>query len=195
MENEFFAHATIINLLLMFFLLLYTQKQIDKPFIVFIISCFLIGFAAEVLGTGTGYLFGDYTYGTVLGPKIFEVPVIIAINWFIVIYCCGITISDLLRKIDRIQKVDSSVLKSASLIIDSAMLAVFFDWIIEPVAVKLGYWTWKGEIPFLNYLSWFVISVILMSIFRFTVKDTSNKFAVNLLLIQMMFFLLLRTFL
>ena len=36
-------------------------------------------------------------------------------------------------------------MKALSVIIDGATLAVFFDWLMEPVAVKLGYWTWNGD--------------------------------------------------
>lgn len=88
-------------------------------------------------------------------------------------------------------------IKAMSIIIDGATLAVMFDWLMEPVAVKLGYWQWlgNGEIPFYNYICWFVISVLLLIVFQFSQFPKQNKFAVNLLLIQAMFFLLLRTFL
>ncbi|NEM04400.1 hypothetical protein G3W01_24170 [Escherichia coli] len=29
-----------------------------------------------------------------------------------------------------------------SLVLDGALLTVFFDWVMEPVAVKLGFWQW-----------------------------------------------------
>jgi putative membrane protein len=82
-------------------------------------------------------------------------------------------------------------------IVDGACLAVFFDWLMEPVAVKLGFWIWKGDgaIPFYNYICWLMISLLLLSIFNFAGFRKENKFAVNLLLIQALFFLILRTFL
>lgn len=88
-------------------------------------------------------------------------------------------------------------IKAFSIVMDGATLAVVFDWLIEPVAVKLGYWTWlgNGQIPMFNYISWFVISMLLLLIFHVLPFQKQNKFAVNLLLIQAMFFLLLRTFL
>ncbi|MEO5984318.1 MAG: carotenoid biosynthesis protein [Ferruginibacter sp.] len=184
----------------MFFLILFTQKEITKTFLIFLTSCVVIGISAEVIGIKTGWLFGSYSYGNVLGPKIMEVPVIIGINWFIIIYCCGISVATMLRKL-TLQLPEGAVLprprlQVASMLVDGAMLAVLFDWILEPVAIKLGYWTWKGsEVPFYNYLCWFVISCCLLAIFHFCSFEKENKFAVNLLLIQAMFFLLLRTFL
>ena len=79
----------------------------------------------------------------------------------------------------------------------TAALAVLFDWLIEPVAVKLGYWQWKGDgsIPMYNYICWAVISALLLAVFHFCAFNKQNKFAIHLLLIQALFFLLLRTFL
>ena len=88
------------------------------------------------------------------------------------------------------------IMKLLSIIVDGATLAVFFDWLMEPVAINLKYWHWNGngEVPFFNYFCWFIISILLLAVFHFCKFEKRNKFAVNLLLIQVMFFLLLRTF-
>ena len=171
----------------------------NTGFILFAISCFCIGFAVEAIGVNTGKLFGNYYYGDVLGPKWQNVPFLIGVNWFIIIYCCGISIHSLLtRLVSRLNPGNtdpSRSLKALSVIVDGATLAVIFDWIMEPVAVTLGYWSWAGPIPFFNYLCWFAVSLVLLALFHFIKFGKQNKFAVNLLLIQLMFFLLLRTFL
>jgi putative membrane protein len=115
-------------------------------------------------------------------------------------YCCGISTHTLLKKAlsKMLQDVVTTPksIKAISVIIDGATIAVFLDWIMEPVAVKLGYWQWKTEvIPFYNYLCWFIISMGLLTVFHFCNFNKQNKFAIHLLLIQAMFFLLLRTFL
>lgn len=200
-DKTFFLAATPFNLLLSFALLVWTQQEKNIYFFLFVFTCFVIGVAVEMVGINTGILFGDYTYGSVLGSQVMNVPLLIGINWFIIIYCCGIAIHTLLMKaINRIAADTGKTplaLKALSVIIDGATLAVFFDWLMEPVAVKLGYWTWGGDgtIPIFNYLCWFVVSLVLLSVFHFAKFNKQNKFAVNLLLIQLMFFLLLRTFL
>lgn len=200
-DKTFFLSATPFNLLLSFALLLWTQTQKNKAFFIFVLACFVIGVLVEVIGVNTGLLFGDYTYGNVLGPKIRNVPLMIGVNWIIIIYCCGISIHTLLIKaINRVAAdtgKDPAALKALSVIVDGATLAVFFDWLMEPVAVKLGYWQWNGDgsIPIFNYICWFGVSLLLLTIFHFAKFNKHNKFAVNLLLIQLMFFLLLRTFL
>jgi bisanhydrobacterioruberin hydratase len=198
-DKGFFIKSTPFNLLLSFVLLVWTQEEKNIQFIFFLITCFSIGVAAEVIGVNTGMLFGNYTYGDVLGFKVQKVPLLIGVNWFIIIYCSGISIHTLLMKTINRMAEDTGkpprALKALSVIVDGATLAVFFDWLMEPVAIKLGYWTWIGSIPIFNYLCWLAVSVLLLTLFHFIKFSKQNKFAVNLLLIQLMFFLLLRTFL
>ena len=200
-NKAFFAAATPFNLLLMFALLLYTQQKINLPFIIFLVLCFVTGVAVEIVGTSTGYLFGEYAYGKTLGPSIKNVPWLIGINWFVIIYSCGVTVTLILQKLsirlEAITGAPSQAIRFFSIVSDGAMLAVFFDWIMEPAAVQLGYWTWlgNGAIPVYNYLCWFIISLALLSVFTFLKFEKKNIFAVNLLMIMMTFFMLIRTFL
>ena len=87
-------------------------------------------------------------------------------------------------------------LAAASLVIDGALLATFFDWIMEPVAMKLGFWQWRNnDITFYNYFCWFMISALLLLLFRRFSFARPNHFAVHLFIIQALFFLTLRTYL
>ena len=199
-KSDAVIRLTPLNLLLSFCLLLWTQENKNIFFWLFAIVIMLIGFAVEVIGVNKGLLFGDYNYGEVLGFKLKQVPVVIGVNWFIVIYCSGISITALLQKIIKpissTQAEPAPVLKAISVISDGATLAVLFDWLIEPVAMKLGFWKWANDdVPLYNYICWFGISLLLMILFRFSPFEKRNKFAIHLLLIQVMFFLLLRTFL
>jgi len=200
-QTDFFIQSTPFNLLLSFALLVWTQDNKNPAFFLSIASALLIGFFAEVAGVNTGLLFGEYSYGKVLGLQFLNVPIIIAVNWFIIIYCCGISTHTLLMKVITKVATDTKepplILKAMSVIVDGASLAVLFDWLMEPVAVKLGFWTWHGDgsIPVYNYICWFIISMLLLTIFHFCKFEKKNKFGVNLLLIQALFFLILRTFL
>jgi bisanhydrobacterioruberin hydratase len=200
-NKDFFVATTPINLLLMVVLLFYTQEKLNVAFIIFAAMCFAVGLAVEIVGTSTGYLFGQYAYGKMLGIGIKNVPLIIGINWFIIMYCCGISVHTVLEKLSaKLETMTGAplpALKILSIVSDGAMLAVVFDWIMEPAAIKLGYWAWlgDGEIPAYNYMCWFVISTLLMLAFGLLKFSKQNIFAVNLLMIMMMFFMLVRTFL
>lgn len=196
-----FVKSTPLHLLLMAALLFYTQEKINPGSILFFAICFFTGITVEIFGTSTGNLFGHYQYGDVLGAGFKNVPYIIGINWFIIIYCCGVAVHTMLSNLSgRLsEEMERPVkrIKALSIVVDGATLAVAFDWLLEPVAVKLGYWQWlgDGDIPLFNYISWFVVSMFLLVIFHLLRFPKQNKFAINLLLIQAMFFLLLRTFL
>ncbi len=195
-KNDVIIKSTPLNLLLMLALIIWTQQQKNYFFYLFILACFITGMLVEIIGVNTKLLFGDYIYGNVLGINFKNVPLIIGINWFVIIYCVGVSITTLMQKaIDKLAQQTSKPainIKAISIIIDGATLAVFFDWIMEPVAVKLNYWKWNGEIPFYNYLCWFAISIILLTAFHFLNFNKKNKFAIHLLMIQALFFLLLR---
>ena len=200
-NSSVIINATPLNLLLSAGLLIYTQQEKKKDFYIFLIVTIITGFIVEVIGVNTSLLFGNYNYGNVLGFKWLEVPFIIGLNWFIIIYCCGIStntlLNNLLTKVAITPAAPLTFLKAISVITDSATLAVLFDILIEPVAIKLGFWHWNGDgsIPIYNYICWIIISLILLTVFHILKFNKQNKFAINLLMIQFMFFLLLRTFL
>lgn len=200
-NRDLFAALTPMNMLLMWVLLIITQASKNASFYLFMCTCILVGYTSEWIGTNTDILFGQYRYGETLGTKIGAVPLLIGVNWFIVMYCCGITIYKLQEKIkNRLapeQHKSYRWLRIASVIVAGALLAVFFDWVMEPVAIQLGFWQWldDGAIPPLNYISWFVVSAVLLTAFTFLRFNKNNMFAFHLLLIELMFFLILRTFL
>ena len=200
-DVQLFASLTPMNLLLSAGLLIYTQREKNLHFLVFAAVCYITGYVVEYLGVNHRLLFGDYTYGAAMGWQWNNIPLVIGVNWFIMMYCCGITIQQMLNYFWNKLKEDGQPTRTnvgfIAVVLDSALLATFFDWIMEPVAVKLGYWQWLGDgsIPLFNYVCWFGISALLMLLFRLLSFRKQNQFAVNLLLIQFMFFLILRTLL
>jgi putative membrane protein len=201
-SRDWFIRLTPLNLLLMMALLLWTQNGISKGFIAFFCICFITGMGVETIGVHTGWLFGQYEYGTVLGVRWNGVPLLIGVNWFIMVYCAGINMSKTIRNWHQANKGEkrpwmSEVQQRIIAFIDGALIVTVFDWIMEPVAVKLGFWTWlgNGQIPFYNYLCWFLVTALLLQVFLWLPFKKENVFAENLLIIQFLFFASLRTFL
>lgn len=200
-DQTLFASLTAFNLLLSAGLLIYTQKEKNLAFFLFVLVCYIVGFAVEYIGVNFHWLFGEYQYLKAMGIQWKGVPLVIGVNWFIIMYCCAVSVQMFLNYMwNRLRNKEQPYRKDVgfvAVILDAALLATFFDWIMEPVAVQLGYWEWLGDgsIPILNYISWMGISALLMLLFRLSSFDKHNQFAVNLLLIQFMFFLILRTLL
>lgn len=198
--KDWFIQNTPFNLCLMAALLIWNQPQKNVGFVLFAALAFITGMAAETIGVNTGKLFGEYKYGTVLGVKFNGVPWLIGINWFIIVFCSGSVMVQMQqwfsKKFEKEGSVLSPFIAGISLVIDGALLATFFDWVMEPVAIKLGFWQWQSsDIPFYNYLCWFIISGMLLVVYRWCSFSKPNYFAVHLLIIQLLFFLALRTYL
>lgn len=199
-DRAWFAALTPFNLLLMAAAIVWTQTSRPMGFVVSIFVAFAAGMMSESIGVNTGILFGDYLYGTVLGPRIFGVPLIIGFNWFMVTFSAAAAVGYLLDNLSTLlfKHDGSAVGKGAATILLHASLAAaaatLFDWVMEPVAVKLGFWTWTGDegIPILNYVCWFLLSWLLVAFMKVLRVDTRNLFAANLFLVQILFFMVLR---
>lgn len=198
-DRNWFSSFTPVNLLLMSALLIWTQEDKTPRFYRFIAIAFTVGMLTEIIGVNTGLLFGSYAYGDILGFGIAGVPLVIGMNWFVVMIAAASFLHRLLKRLPVQWGVSqpgflASYLSPIGFVALSSLLAVMFDWIMEPAAVRLGFWKWNGDgnIPMLNYICWFFISCFLVSILRRFQVRTDNTFASHLFLIQGTFFLLIR---
>ncbi len=198
--REWFIQNTPLNLCLMTVLLVWTQPKKSIAYFLFFFIAFITGMMVEMIGVNTERLFGAYSYGTVLGPKINGVPWLIGLNWFVVIFCSASVLQQMHEWFSKKMAKDGAVMPERiakiSLLVDAAFLATFFDWLMEPVAIKLGFWQWKTTaIPVYNYTCWFIISLLLLLVLQKMPFPKRNHFAVHLFIIQLLFFMTLRTFL
>lgn len=198
--KDWFVQHTAFNLLLMCVLLVWVHPGKNRSFWLYFFLAFAVGMGTEMIGVHTGILFGNYQYGEILGPKLLGVPLLIGLNWFVAVISVVSVMEQFQQWIKK--KIPGSAaeipegITTLSMIIDGALLAVFFDWIMEPVAVKLSFWKWQnGAIPLYNYICWFLVSVFLLVLLRKFPFPKANHFAVHLFIIQLLFFWILRTFL
>jgi putative membrane protein len=171
-----------INLFLGFIVILLSEKKNLTGILVFSLIAFLIGYGSELIGVHTGALFGNYWYGANLGLKLMEVPLIIGINWGVL----AITSASLTQKF-----INNIYIKIGV----NSLLMVFFDFIMEPVAMKSDFWSWENDvIPIYNYVCWFFVALILQAIYLNFFKNRTNKVLNALFLIQLLFFTILNFF-
>ncbi|HSF53520.1 MAG TPA: carotenoid biosynthesis protein [Algoriphagus sp.] len=176
--QDLFLGLTPAQLLVSLFLILFFHRGWNDAFPIFAAAAFWIGFGSELIGIHTGYLFGDYVYGDTLGPKLWDVPIIIGVNWFILSYLTG----TLFHKIPNDYY--------AAFLGATAMTAM--DYIIEPVAVALDFWVWKFDIiPPGNYAGWFGVSFLIHLIYRKTNFEKSNPISAFLMMAMILFFTVL----
>ena len=174
LKAEFLPLSGVILYLSSLVIFVASRNKID--FVVFMAIAFVVGFGAEAIGVNTGYLFGDYSYGTNLGPKFLGVSLVIGINWGVL----ALGSASLVKRF-----VSSLGLK----IILSSLLMLSVDLLMEPVAIKSGFWSWGGyDVPLYNYVCWFLVAVFLQWVLFKSGKAETNKVYETLLILIVLFF-------
>jgi len=177
-QSLFQALVPFTLLCSLYFLWLFHEKA-DRRIYLTGMLIFLLGIVIESVGVNTGAIFGDYIYGKTLGIKLWNTPLMIGVNWLLLIYSCW-ALTGIFTGNRWLRYFAGST------------LMVLYDIALEPVAIRLDMWSWRGEaVPLQNYAGWFLASLILFIIFDLSTKDIKNKIAPALFIIQFMFFILL----
>ena len=176
--KSIFLSLTPINLALTFGLLIWGNDDFSINFFKVISVLFLIGFFVEVIGVYSGLLFGEYHYGKTLGFQFFGVPLIIGVNWVLLVMS-SFAVSSYF--------VSNSIFK----VVLSSIIMVLLDLLIEPVAIRLDFWHWESDvIPLQNYIMWFLVAAIMNLILTFNQFKFNVKLGFGLLISQILFFTL-----
>lgn len=176
--HDLFQRLVPLNLLVSTFLLFMFHQKWEIRQILIFAGIAIAGFLVEMAGIHTGVVFGSYSYGNALGLKLFSTPLMIGVNWLLLVYC----IYAAFQKINR---------KWYFAFLGAAIL-VIYDYVMEPVAIATDMWSWQGgEIPLKNYITWFVVSAIMILTLQLFRVRYSNLLAGWLLAIQFLFFLVL----
>jgi bisanhydrobacterioruberin hydratase len=172
-----FLKLVPFHLMLMLAVVAISHEGNEGRFWWFAPVAFLLGFTAEWIGVHKQWIFGDYRYGATLGPKIFDIPLTIGVNWFVLIYCTGVSMAR------------SPIPYPWLRILTGAIILVLLDLLIEPVAIRFDYWTWtEGYPPLKNYLGWLVMSMLLLYLFELASFKKQSIVGPVLILVQFIFF-------
>ncbi|MBM3399034.1 MAG: carotenoid biosynthesis protein [Bacteroidetes bacterium] len=173
---------TPVNLALSLLVPLIFQKKWSAGLFIGLLCVGVCGFFIEYAGVHTGLIFGKYHYGNTLGPGWQGIPYMIGVNWAMLVF---FSVSALSGRIGN----------AWGLALAGAAIMTFYDYIMEPVAVRMGLWYWdKRIIPMQNYVAWFVCSFVLIRLYLWLAKPEQNPVAASLLVIQTAFFAALRLF-
>lgn len=111
--------------------------------------------------------------------QIVAVPVIIALNWAVLILASYAWA----EKISR-----HPVLR----VLAGLSLIVLFDIVLEPVAMKLDFWQWEsGQVPLRNYIAWGVIAGTFLTCLALLKCSFNGNLLRLYSLAQIVFFLLI----
>jgi lycopene cyclase domain-containing protein len=180
--ETFVALLTPFNLIFCVLLLLINNENKEKKHYLYLITLFIAGLLIEIVGVNLGFPFGSYSYGDTLGFKILNVPIVMGFNWILVVFCIGTVLQH--TALTNFQK---------SLL--GGVILMIFDMVIEFFAINYDLWVWEQEIiPFQNYLSWFVLSAILLYGYFKVNFNKTNFFPGLVLSVQLIFFIIILIF-
>jgi putative membrane protein len=172
-----------VSLIINIFMLFLFHKVFNLKHLIFFASVIVVTIAIEAVGVQTGQLFGEYIYGNSIPVKVFGTPVLIGFNWLMLTYGAVF----LIRSKKALRKF---------LPILVGLLMAGFDYVMEPVAMKTDMWTWMfNEVPFQNYVMWFVVATIIGGCYELFNINTDNKIAGRVFVLQLAFFGILNIFL
>lgn len=130
------------------------EKTYTIKYLIFFVFVLIISWLIEYFGVKSGIVFGEYEYSDTLIPQISKVPIAIGFAWFSTLISSAAIVQQ--TSVFSSSKVDA-IVKSLAI----ALFMVFFDFMLEPVAVKLDYWQWEsGIIPTQNYITWFIVGFL-----------------------------------
>ena len=177
--SPLYVRITPVTLLISGLLLMAFHEPWNRKAVLAVILIAAMGFFLEVIGVATGKVFGTYSYSQLLGWKVLDVPLIIALNWLILVYGAYYIASMLVKH---------PLLR----LLIGGILLVGFDLVMEPVAIELNMWSWQAEIPPVqNYLVWFVAGIATMIMFPVLRIRMKNHVAMALFIYTFLFFTIL----
>jgi putative membrane protein len=120
-----------------------------------------VGLGVEMVGTRTGYPFGDYAYSDVLGPlEVGGVPLAVPMAWTMMAYPTYVAATTLVRSWWAVGLVGGWTLMA-------------WDVFLDPMMVELGAWSWAAAdpqvpgvegIPAQNFAAWFAVGAVMVGI-------------------------------
>jgi len=95
---------------------------------------------------------GSYFYHEALAPVVIETPLFVILSWPIIVYGAYILAQALTKKF-------------WAQALTVPLLAVIIDFLMDPVAARMGLWTWVGYggndgilgVPLANFMGWYFV--------------------------------------
>lgn len=139
---------------------------------------FLSGYLIELAGIKSGKIFGEYAYGQTLGLQIANVPLVIGMNWLILLIGTNAVVEE--------WGFGGIFGKSAL----GAGLMTLLDLFIEPVAIHLDFWQWKlDQVPVQNFAAWWLVAFVFHFIYQQMELNIKSSLYRLVALLQFMFFI------
>jgi len=147
---------------------------------VFLAFAASIGFAAEQVGIWTGLIFGPYDYTDKLGLKLIDVPLVIPLCWFAVVYFAHTLVNIIVMGTPSCGRL--SLGQAALLALVTAFVGTGFDVAVDPMMSHpdVNAWTWTQGgayfgVPFKNFQGWVATVLVIDLGFRLFARRNPRR--------------------
>lgn len=173
---QIFRHLIPFTILLSAIVLFIFHQSWNSRMIFTLTIVIVAGFCIEAAGRHTGLIFGSFCFGNSLGWKFFDTPLIIGVNWLLLVYITHVAV----RKIG---------INRPWIELTAAAIMTALDYLMEPVAMRHDLWHWENSIiPVQNFFAWFYISFFMQLFFNQMKPVKENQVAIPLLVLQIIFY-------
>lgn len=138
-----------------------------KNIFIFFVITWLVSHFFEALSIQTGFPFGHYYYDKLIGPRIFQVPLIIMLAYFGMGYASWILSNILMGQYNK--KLEKEKIFIIPFV--ATFIMVIWDVCMDPLSSTIGsLWVWTDGgpyfgVPLQNYFGWFFVVYIIFQIF------------------------------
>jgi putative membrane protein len=174
--QDWFAQKTWLNLIILNLSLFLIFPIYQPKNALAYMSIAALGFLVELLGVNYGWFFGDYQYGDNLGLKIAGTPLLIGLNWAMLVLVTG-------------QIARSFLPKKWMQVSFASGLMLLLDMLMEKVAPVFDFWAFESEnVPLSNFIAWFVFALIFQFIVHALNSKGNIRVSYHIYIVQFLFF-------
>jgi uncharacterized membrane protein len=179
-----------VGILTIFSLVHGTHVLGTRDIIFFFCISSIVTYLMEWMGTHFGIPFGHYYYTSQMGLLIMDVPVVIPLQWFNILYACYVMTIIVLgkTKVKRVRPEQDEIgqngalkraLRFLAVPIVVGLFMVSWDFINDPYMVGVGMWIWTNPneffglmlfgIPLSNFFGWVLTSgaaILLFEVYK-----------------------------
>jgi uncharacterized membrane protein len=178
---DFFLPFTPFTLFAGAALLLWFHPTQSMQFYTAALVTAILAWGVEVVGVASGYVFGVYDYGSNLGIKVCDVPLLIGVLWAgLILSLCNVSY--------HVFKLKNRW--SLSVAVASSM--VFLDILMEFVAPPFDFWFFAHSVyaPLQNFVAWWLLAFVLSVLFYKPFVRARHPLALTYVAVQLVFFVL-----
>jgi putative membrane protein len=146
-----------------------------RGILIFFAICLIVGNAFENLGVVTGFPFGRYYFTNAMGPKLFQVPILLGLAYVGMGYLSW-TLGRIIVGNLRSSLVGAQVI-TVPLVATFPMVA--WDFANDPVWTNINHlWVWQRGgayfgVPLTNFLGWYLVVYLIYQSFAIYLRGCS----------------------